>query len=140
MPAGYSGTPLVRKLGLEPDTRVLFVGAPEHLPALLGPLPPGIHLLGRAASDLDYVHLFVRTQAELNRRLPSLAQRIAPTGALWVSWPKKTSPLAQDLTGNEVRAAGLQAGLVDVKVCAVDDDWSGHKFVVRTSDRPKRAR
>ncbi|MEM9380377.1 MAG: DUF3052 domain-containing protein [Planctomycetota bacterium] len=134
-PAGYSGTPLAKKLGLRANTRVVFVGAPDHFDDLLGPLPDGVTRLRRPGSGMDHVHVFARTSAELARRLPACVRALARDGALWISWPKKTSPLAADLTGTGVRAAGLGAGLVDVKVCAVDEDWSGHKFCYRREDR-----
>ncbi len=135
MPVGYSGTPLVKKLGIKPGMRVVFVRDPKHFASLLGPLPEDVRLLSRAGRDMDYVHLFVREQADLERRLANLEPRLARDGTLWISWPKKTSPLAKDLSGNGVRALGLAAGLVDVKVCAVDEDWSGLKFVRRVSQR-----
>jgi len=135
VPAGYSGTPLVKKLGFKPGMRVVFVGDPPHYAGLLGPLPDGTRLLSRAGADMDLIHVFCRTERELERRLANLEPRLARDGALWVSWPKKTSSLASDLTGDGVRAAGLATGLVDVKVCAVDEDWSGLKFVRRLKDR-----
>lgn len=135
MPAGYSGTPLVKKLGIQPGMRVVFVRDPRHFAALLGPLPDDITLLSRPGRDMDYVHLFTRTEADLSKRFASLKERLAPAGMLWVSWPKKTSALFEGLTGDDVRRVGLAGGLVDVKVCAVDDDWSGLKFVRRVADR-----
>ena len=134
-PAGYSGTPLVKKLGLKPDSRVAFVGAPDHLDDLLGPLPDGVTRLRRPGNEMDFVHVFARTSAELDRRLPACVRALARDGALWISWPKKSSPLSADLAGDGVRAAGRDAGRVDGKVCAVDEDWSGHKFCYRREDR-----
>ena len=134
-PAGYSGTPLAKKLGLKSPMRAVFVGAPEHFPELLGDLPDDVNVLSRVGKDMDYVHVFAHDQAELSRRLPKCVKALARDGALWISWPKKTSPLAADLTGAEVRTAGCDAGLVDIKVCAVDEDWSGHKFCYRRADR-----
>ena len=133
--AGYSGTPLAKKLGLRPPMRTVFVGAPPHLPKLIGDMPEGVEVLARPGMDMDYVHLFAHDQSELERRLPRCVAALARDGALWISWPKKTSPLAADLTGAEVRKAGCDAGLVDIKVCAVDEDWSGHKFCYRRADR-----
>jgi len=135
MSAGYSGTPLAKKLGLRPDMRVVFLGTPDNYPSLVGPLPQGTHLLSRAGKDMDFIQVFTRSVADLERRLPSLRERLAADGMLWVSWPKQTSELASDLTGNDVRRLGLAEGLVDTKVCAVDEDWSGLKFVYRVKDR-----
>ena len=137
MSAGYSGTPLAKKLGLRPDMRVVFLSTPQHYPRLLGALPRGTHLLSRAGRDMDFIQLFTRTQADLERRLGSLREYLSSDGMLWISWPKKTSELARDLSGNDVRRIGLAAGLVDIKVCAVDDDWSGLKFMFRVSDRKR---
>ena len=138
MPAGYSRTPLVKKLGIAPGMRVVFVSDPPHLAELLGPLPTGVTLLSRPGADMDYLHVFATSQKDLSIRLPKLARRLAPAGMLWVSWPKKTSTVRTDLSGGAVRASGLAAGLVDVKVCAIDADWSGHKFVIPVKDRPTR--
>lgn len=133
--AGYSGTPLLKKLGIKAGMRVCLVGAPETFDGLLGPLPEDVTTLSRLGKDLDYIHVFAKDQRELARRLPSCVKGLAKDGSLWISWPKKSSPLAVDLTGEEVRGAGRRAGLVDIKVCAVDEDWSGHKFCYRREDR-----
>ena len=130
---GYSGTPLVQKLGIKPGARFQFVGAPDDLPALLGPLPVGATYANRG--KLDFSLLFVRKLAELSRNFPRLRDRLEANGMLWVSWPKKSSGVPTDLTENVVRDFGLANGLVDVKVCAIDDIWSGLKFVRRLSDR-----
>ena len=130
---GYSGTPLVQKLGIKPGARFHFVGAPDHLPDLMGPLPVGATPASRG--KLDFSLLFVRKLTELTRNFPRLRDRLESNGMLWVSWPKKTSGVPTDLTENVVRDFGLANGLVDVKVCAIDDTWSGLKFVRRLSDR-----
>lgn len=135
MTAGYSGTPLLGKLGLKAGAKAAFVGAPEHYPDLLGDLPAGVRVLSRLGKGMDFVHCFSVRQSELRRRLPALKRSLARDGMLWISWPKKSSPLAADLAEGEVRAAGLRAGLVDVKICAVDEDWSALKFVYRLADR-----
>jgi hypothetical protein len=140
MPAGYSGTPLPKKLGIKEGYRVGLSQPPEYLETLLGELPAGAKLVALSGNDLEVVLLFARTRAELSKRLERAHEAIAENGALWLCWPKKTSPLAHDLTGDIVREAGLGAGLVDIKVCAVDEDWSGLKFVVRVSDRSQPAR
>jgi molybdopterin converting factor small subunit len=135
-PAGYSGTPLVKKLGLKPGMRALFVAAPEGYGATLGPIPD-VRVLKRAGRDLDFIQLFVEDRRALERRLPRMLPHLAADGMLWVSWPKKSSPLFRDLTEDGIREAALAAGVVDVKVCAVDDDWSGLKLVYRLEDRAR---
>ncbi|MFO0810424.1 MAG: hypothetical protein U0746_17505 [Gemmataceae bacterium] len=135
--AGYSGTPLVTKLGFKPGHRLAFVAAPPEFAIALGPLPDGAELVGAAAKDLDAAVLFVTDTATLQKQFAKLATRLVPAGMLWVAWPKKASGVVTDLTENVVRDIGLAAGLVDVKVCAIDDTWSGLKFVYRLEDRPK---
>lgn len=135
MSAGYSGTPLVRKLGLKEGMRVLLINPPDGYDATLGELPEGVRVLTRPGRDLDLIQLFAPDRAFLQRKLPAAKRALAQDGALWISWAKKSSPLHADLGDAEVRAAGLDAGLVDVKVCAVDEDWSGLKFVYRLEDR-----
>ena len=134
MTAGYSGTPLPKKLGIEPGMRAAAVRAPKHYLTLLGP-PDGVRVGRRLSKDLDFVHAFFRTVADLEAAFPRLEASLATNGTLWISWPKKSSPLAKGLDENGVRRIGLAHGLVDVKVCAVDDDWSGLKFVRRLRDR-----
>ena len=135
MTAGYSGTPLVRKLGLKAGMRAAFVNAPDHLPSLLGELPQPLRILKRPARDMDFVHFFVSRRRSLEARLPTLKAALAAAGMLWISWPKKSSSLSTEVAESDIRAAGLEAGLVDVKICAVDEDWSGLKFVYRRADR-----
>lgn len=135
MPAGYSGTPLVKKLGLKAGMRVCFLGEPKELLGLLGPLPDDVKLLSRPGRDMDYLHLFTRSARELERRLPGLIERLAPAGMIWVSWPKKASKVPTDVTEDVVRGCALANGIVDVKVCAVDEVWSGLKLVRRREDR-----
>ena len=129
--AGYSGTPLVKKLGIKAGDVVALHGAPPHYRTLLGELPPGVTFREGGSGAAPFVHCFTASRAELSKLLPKLAKSIFPAGTLWISWPKKTSPLAADLDENGVRELVLPSGLVDVKVCAVDADWSGHKFVWR---------
>jgi hypothetical protein len=134
--AGYSGTPLPRKLGIVEGTRVLLLGTPEDFD--LGPLP-GVELHRRAGrSAYDVVLLFAPDRATLVRRFAPAGDRLTVAGALWACWPKRASGVATDLTDNVVRAHGLATGLVDVKVAAIDATWSGMKFVVRLRDRPTR--
>ncbi len=113
---------------------------PSHLEVLLGGLPIAARLVSVSGKDLETVLLFARTRAELSKGLPRARKAIAINGALWLCWPKKTSPLARDLTGNIIRESGLGSGLVDIKVCAVDEDWSALKFVYRVADRKKAAK
>jgi hypothetical protein len=134
--AGYSGTPLPRKLGIAEGTRVLLIGAPDGFD--LGPLP-GVELHRRAGrSPYDVVLLFAPDLAHLVRRFAPARDRLTVAGGLWACWPKRASGVATDLTDNVVRAHGLATGLVDVKVAAIDATWSGMKFVVRLRDRPPR--
>ncbi len=135
MPAGYSGTPLAKKLGIKPGTRVVALGAPDDYAALLAPLPDGAVIRKRLGKEEAFVHLFAPDTAWLDKRLARAHASLASTGMLWISWPKKASGIATDLDGNQVRTRGLATGLVDIKVCAVDETWSGLKFVVRRADR-----
>ena len=135
MPAGYSGTPLVKKLGIKPSMKVAFIDAPAQYLDLLGELPADLRVLRRLGRGMDFVHFFSASYTRLERRLPALKRSLAYDGMLWLSWPKKSSKLDKDLAEGDVRTMGLQSGLVDVKVCAVDEDWSGLKFVYRLQDR-----
>lgn len=137
MPAGYSGTPLPQKLGFKPGTRYLLVGAPAGYAHTLGRLPAGCTACGPRAAGLDLIQFFTPSALVLSGRFAALAAKLQPAGALWVSWPKKSSGVTTDVTEADVRRIGLAAGLVDVKVCAVDEVWSGLKFVRRLADRPK---
>jgi hypothetical protein len=131
---GYSGTPLARKLGIAPGSRVLIDGAPAGFD--LGPLPPDVTVQRRAGREPYPVILcFCPTAARLRTRWPLLHARTTPAGALWIAWPKRSSGLPTDLDENTVRGYALAHGRVDVKVCAVDDTWSGLKHVVRVADR-----
>jgi hypothetical protein len=133
--AGYSGTPLPRKLGIVEGCRVAVVSAPDGFASTLGPLPDGIEMRTQARGHLDVVVFFVTRRAELTRRFPIFARAIHPDGGLWVAWPKKTSGVATDLVFDAVQHTGLDAGLVDNKVAAIDDTWSGLRFVHRVADR-----
>jgi hypothetical protein len=124
--AGYSGKPLVDKLGLKPGMKARLIGAVYKPPA-------GVE--AAAAPPLDFIHLFAKDRAELEREFSILARGLAPSGMLWVSWPKGASKVKTDLGEAVVREVGLRAGLVDVKVCAVDEVWSGLKFVIRLKNR-----
>lgn len=134
MSAGYSGTPLLTKLGIRAGMRLAFLDTPAQYRKQLGPLPFEVTELARCGRNMDFVHWFVRRASQL-ARFATLAGSLAPTGMLWASWTKKSSLLYAGFGDAEVRAAGLATGLVDVKVCAVDEDWSGLRFVVRREDR-----
>jgi hypothetical protein len=129
--AGYSGTPLARKLGFRPGMRAHFVAAPDDFAALLGELPDGVRVLARPTAPLDLVVLFVTSRAQLERRLGGLHAKLRQDGMLWVAWPKRASKAATDMTEDVVRDVALPRGLVDVKVCAIDATWSGLKLVIR---------
>ena len=128
--AGYSGTPLAKKLGIKEKFRVAAEVKAELKSALAS---------CQIAKDgpVDFAMIFVKTAGELKKQFPRLAKLLAPSGMLWVSWPKKASGVASDIGENDVRRIGLEAGLVDVKVCAVNEVWSGLKFVIRVKDRPQ---
>ena len=131
MSAGYSGTPLVRKLGFEAGMRVHYAAAPDGFAALVGELPGGGQVLARPAAELDLVLLFVVSRRELERRLGGLHAKLRQDGMLWVAWPKRASKVPTDMTEDVVRDVALPRGLVDVKVCAIDETWSGLKLVIR---------
>jgi len=135
--AGYSGTPLVRKLGIRPEARVGLIGAPDGFDATLGELPVGVRVRRRLGGQpFDVIVAFFDARPQLVRRLPALAGALDPAGGLWLAWPKRASGVATDLSENVVRQLGLDAGLVDNKVCAIDETWSGLRLVYRLRDRP----
>ncbi len=131
--AGYSGTPLVKKLGIKGGARFQLVNAPPGFDRTLGELPADARESTRGT--LDFAMVFVRRQAELRKEFPRLRDRLESNGMLWVAWPKKAAKVETDVSENLVREFGLAAGLVDVKICAVDETWSGLKFVRRLKDR-----
>lgn len=133
--AGYSTRSLVAKLGIKPGTPIAIVGAPRGYAATLGPLPAGVAVRRVARGPLPFVQFFTDRARALDARFPALARALTPDGALWISWPKQSSGRTTDVTETVVRDIGLRHGLVDVKVCAVDDVWSGLKFVRRLKDR-----
>jgi hypothetical protein len=132
---GYSGTPLPKKLGIKDGFRVLFVDAPAEVREELRETLSGCEVAEKRRSPLDFAMVFTKSRTDLKKEFGKLANLLAPAGMLWVSWPKKSSGVATDLDENVVREIGLAAGLVDVKVCAVTDIWSGLKFVRRVKDR-----
>jgi hypothetical protein len=129
--AGYSGTPLVGKLGVKPGMKVAILGAPEGFDEVLGELPDGVAVARRLGGSKDMVIVFGVERAGLARRLGALRAAIAPDGMIWVAWPKKVSGVPTDVTEDVVREIVLPTGLVDVKVCAIDATWSGLKVVIR---------
>jgi hypothetical protein len=133
--AGYSSTPLSKKLGIGEGTSVYAVGAPPEYRSLLEPLPSGVTFVSRVSKNVDLVHLFQDRKADLARHLSSLRKRIRSDAVVWVSWPKKTSKVPTDITEDVIRSLALPMGFVDIKVCAVTDVWSGLKLVIRKSLR-----
>jgi hypothetical protein len=135
--AGYSGTPLVRKLGIKPGEQIVAINAPEHYAELLEDLPKGASVVSRLRPNAKFVHLFVTGREELDERLSALRDGLDDAGMLWVSWPKKASRVPTDITENVIREVALPLGFVDVKVCAIDDVWSGLKLMIRREARKK---
>jgi hypothetical protein len=129
--AGYSGTPLASKLGIKPGCALVQVNAPAHLAQLLAPLPEGVQLAAKPSAGTQLLHLFSTRRAELQKLLPGYRKTLGPEAVLWVSWPKKAAKVDTDITEHTVRELALPLGFVDVKVCAVDEVWSGLKLVVR---------
>lgn len=136
--AGYSVTPLVKKLGIKEGFRVAVVNSPKDFKKELGTLPAKTKLMSTATTSLDLILFFATSEADLRRRFILLAQNLSSNGMLWIAWPKKSSGVVTDLTFTNVQRIGLDAGLVDVKICAVNEVWSGLKFVYRLKDRPSR--
>jgi hypothetical protein len=137
---GYSGTPLAKKLGIKDDFRAVLLHVPDDLKTELRDAFGKCRIPHIANKDLDFIFLFAKSRAGLERELLPAAKALAPAGMLWISWPKKSSGVATDLTEDVIRRAGLDAGLVDVKVCAVTDVWSGLKFVIPVRNRPREKR
>jgi len=135
---GYSGTPLAKKLGIKDGFRLALLHVPDDVSTELRGAFGKCRLQNIAAKDLDFIFLFAKSRAGLELELLPAARALAPAGMLWISWPKKSSGVPTDLTENVVRQSGLDAGLVDVKVCAVTEVWSGLKFVIPVKNRPKR--
>jgi hypothetical protein len=133
--AGYSDTPLPRKLGIAGGARVALLRAPQGFDATLGELPPGVETRTQARGSFDVVVFFITARAELERRLDALVRAIRPAGGLWVAWPKRASKVPTDLDENAIRDVALPKGLVDNKVCAIDETWSGLRLVIRRENR-----
>jgi hypothetical protein len=133
--AGYSGTALPKKLGIKAGARVAWGNEPRDWEKILGPLPEGVDVRGRIRGPLDVVVFFTTRRSELERRMPALRRALDPAGSLWISWPKRASRVPTDVTEDVVREIALANALVDVKVAAVDETWSGLKLVIRLKDR-----
>ena len=133
--SGYSGTPLAKKLGIRAHARLFVRAAPDNYRELLAPLPEGVHSVRRIDARTDLIHLFATRAAPLARALTAARRAMRVDAVIWVSWPKRASGVDTDISENGIRALALPLGLVDVKVCAVDDTWSGLKLVLRKSER-----
>jgi len=134
---GYSGTPLPKKLGIKDAYRVALLQVPPEVRAEIQEALGRCRILKLASGNLDFIFLFAKSRAALERDLPAIVPALGPAGMLWVAWPKRSSGVATDLDENVVRQTGLSAGLVDIKVCAVTNVWSGLKFVIPVKNRPK---
>ena len=134
-PAGYSGTPLAKKLGIKQSHRVLLINAPEGYERLLEPMPADVVFADKASSNVDIVQVFVTRQEDLIKQLAGLRKKLKPDAAVWVSWPKKSAKVATNVSEDTIRDAALPLGFVDIKVCAVSEIWSGLKLVVRKALR-----
>jgi hypothetical protein len=134
---GYSGTPLPKKLGIKEGFRVALINMPGDVRTELRDALADCRIINDLAGPLDFIHLFSKSRSELERDVKRAAKALAPAGMLWISWPKKSSGVATDITEGVIRELGLEIGLVDVKVCAVTEVWSGLKFVIPVKNRPK---
>ena len=135
MAAGYSGTPLAKKLGINGGARVAFLEAPDSFDRTVAPLPDRVEVRRAAEPGLDVVVFFTKARAQLEERIEDLRAAIAPAGGLWIGWPKRSSRVETDMTEDVVRDVALPLGLVDVKVCAIDETWSGLRLVIRVAER-----
>ena len=135
MAAGYSGTPLAKKLGIKSGMVIHVVNGPGDYAALVDPLPENVVISPKAVKDLDLVHVFTKSQSELVESLVTYQKKIKQNGIIWVSWPKKASGIPTEVNEHVVREVALPLGLVDIKVCAVDETWSGLKLVIRKENR-----
>jgi hypothetical protein len=133
--AGYSGTPLAKKLGIKSGFKINLINAPEYYLCLFTDLPADLYFENKEDVKIDFIHFFTKSADEYKKTLPDLKNMIKPNGIIWVSWPKKASKVETDITENIIRDFALQTGLVDIKVCAVDEIWSGLKLVIPVKDR-----
>ncbi len=134
-PSGYSGTPLVKKLGIKANSELCVMNAPPNYAALVAPLPEDVRTTEQFAPGADLVHLFVTLRSDFESALTGIRRKLKAEGVVWVSWPKKASKAPTDLTEDTIRAVALPMGFVDIKVCAVDEKWSGLKLVIRKALR-----
>ncbi len=130
-PSGYSVTPTAKKLGITDESQVLPINAPKNYPEILSPLPDGVQFATKPNTTIDIAHLFVAWRKDLEKHLAQLRKKLRPDAEVWVSWPKKAAKLPTDITEQTIRDVALPMGWVDIKVCAVDETWSGLKLVVR---------
>lgn len=135
MPTGYSGKPLYQKLGIKSGCRIIVIGSPVEYETLLEGVVPNLSITGSTSGKADLAHLFATRTDQLRKQLPVLMKAIAPDGGIWVSWPKKSARIETELTEDIIRQIAIPLGLVDVKVCAVNDTWSGLKLVIRRERR-----
>lgn len=133
--AGYSGTPLAKKLGIKASAKVTLINAPDYYLQLFTDMPADVYFVDETGIKKDLIHFFTKSNDELLTVLPQLMKQIQPDGMIWVSWPKKASKVVTDITEDVIRNFALKIGLVDVKVCAVDETWSGLKLVIPVKDR-----
>jgi len=133
--AGYSGTPLAKKLGIKAGGKLLLVNAPDHYLDLFSDMPPDVYFTDDISFEIDVIHFFSKSEDEYRVKLPELIKQIKQNGMIWVSWPKKASKVVTDITEDLIRNFALQMGLVDIKVCAVDEVWSGLKLVIPVKNR-----
>lgn len=133
--AGYSGTPLPQKLGIKPGVNVVTINTPTNYRRLLGTIPEGVTFSDRLKPESSFIHVFIKRRSELEKKLSISREKIADTGTIWISWPKRSSGVSTDVTEDVVRAVALPLGFVDVKVCAIDKTWSGLKLMVRRENR-----
>jgi len=133
--AGYSGTPLAQKLGMKPATTVVLINAPANYRKLLGTFAHSVGFTSRIGANSNFIHFFTTHRSELEKQLRRVRTKIADSGTLWVSWAKKSSGVASDVTEDVIREVALPLGFVDIKVCAVDETWSGLKLMIRRQNR-----
>ena len=136
--AGYSGTPLPQKLGTKPGLMVVTINPPANYRRLLGQIPDSVTFSERLKSGSSFVHLFTSRRSEMQKKMSILRDKISDNGAIWVSWPKKSSGISTDVTEDVIREIALPLGFVDIKVCAVDETWSGLKLMIRRENRKSK--
>jgi hypothetical protein len=137
--AGYSGRPLAQKLGIKPGMTVVTVNAPPNYRTLLGQSTNDVNFSAQVGDSCDFAHLFTKRRSELQRQLKRLRGKLADTGIVWVSWPKKSAGVPTDVTEDVIRAVALPLGFVDIKVCAIDETWSGLKLMIRRENRKSKS-